>query len=238
MNWKSFIPNGITLGNLLCGVSSIYAVSQGNLIWASYFILIAAFLDFFDGLAARALKVSGPLGTQLDSLADVISFGLAPAFIAAHLAGAYTTNITENILVYLPFLMAPFAAYRLAKFNIDTEQGSSFKGLPTPANALFWLSIPLIITYGGTESFLGSAILSFSKSPKLIAIASLILGVLMVSKIPLLALKFKSFSWSENKWIYMLVISGLVLLALFQLAAIPIILLLYLIFSSIHFYQS
>jgi len=126
----------------------------------------------------------------------------------------------------------------LAKFNIDTEQGSSFKGLPTPANALFWLSIPLIITYGGTESFLESAILSFSKSPKLIAIASLILGVLMVSNIPLLALKFKSFSWSENKWIYMLVISGLVLLALFQLAAIPIILLLYLIFSSIHFYQS
>ena len=238
MNWKSLIPNGITLSNLLCGVFSVYSVSQNSLILASVFILAAAFLDFFDGFAARALKVSGPLGAQLDSLADVISFGVAPSFIAAHLAGAFNAEGTTSLLVYLPFIMALFAAFRLAKFNIDTDQTEYFKGLPTPSNALFWLSIPLILEYGNPGSFAGKSIDAFSESPLMIGMASLLFGFLMISKIPLLALKFKSFGWRENKWKYLLIIFGLALLALFQLAAIPIILLLYLIFSSIHFYQN
>jgi CDP-diacylglycerol--serine O-phosphatidyltransferase len=238
MNWKSLIPNGITLGNLLCGAFSIYSVSQDQMVYASLFILLAAFLDFFDGFAARALKVSGPLGTQLDSLADVISFGLAPTFIAAHLAGAFSDSGTLNFLAFLPFLMAVFAAFRLAKFNIDTEQSTSFKGLPTPANALFWLSLPLILNYGDADSPVVSWIVSLSESSLWIGLLSLAMGFLMISRLPLLALKFKSFGWSENKWKYILLVSGAVLLVVFQLAAIPIILLLYLIFSSIHFYQS
>jgi len=238
MNWKSLIPNGITLANLLCGVFSVYSVSRDQLVYASLLILLAAFLDFFDGFAARALKVSGPLGTQLDSLADLISFGLAPAFIAAHLTGAFSISDTANFLVYLPFLMAAFAAFRLAKFNIDTEQSTSFKGLPTPANALFWLSLPLIESYGSPDSLIVSLINSLTDSALWLSLLSLAMGFLMISNLPLLALKFKNFGWAENKWKYILLISSAGLLVVFQLAAIPIILLLYLIFSSIHFYQS
>jgi len=238
MNWKSFIPNGITLSNLLCGVFSIYSVSQNLLILASFFILLSAFLDFFDGFAARALNVSGPLGTQLDSLADIVSFGLAPSFIAAYLAGAFQVESTPYYYEYLPFLMTPFAAFRLAKFNIDAEQREYFKGLPTPANALFWLSIPLILEYGDPDTVLGRLIASFSESAIIIGIVSLLFGFLMISNIPLMALKFKTFTWRENKWKYILLIFSVGLLVFFQLAAIPIILLLYLIFSSIHFYQN
>mgnify|MGYP006282359583 CR=1 FL=1 len=238
MNWKSLIPNAITQSNLLCGVCSIYAVSQDMLVLSSILILVAAFLDFFDGFAARALKVSGEMGTQLDSLADVISFGLAPSFIAAHLAGAFEADFTANFIPYIPFLIAPFSAYRLAKFNIDTEQSAHFKGLPTPANALFWLSVPLIINYGNQESLPVNIIQSFSASSWLIAALSLLLGLLMISNYPLLALKFKSYKWADNRWKYVLILSSVVLLAIFQLAAIPIILLLYLIISSIYFYRS
>jgi len=238
MNWKSLIPNAITQSNLLCGVLSIYFVSQDRLVLASLLILLAAFLDFFDGLAARALKVDGDLGTQLDSLADIISFGLAPSFIAAHMAGAFNLNSMDRLYAFTPFLMAAFAAFRLAKFNIDTEQKTFFKGLPTPANALFWLSLPLIDEYGNTESSLVDLIHFFSSSAILISLFSLLMGALMISSFPLLALKFKSFEWGKNKWKYTLLICSAVLLVVFHLAAIPIILLLYLIFSSIHFYKS
>lgn len=238
MNWKSFIPNGITLGNLLCGVLAIYFSSQDNLTLAAFLILAAAFLDFFDGFSARLLQVSGPLGTQLDSLADLVSFGLAPAFIAANLAGAFLNTSTHSELSFIPFLIPAFAAFRLAKFNIDEEQRESFKGLPTPSNALFWLSIPLILEFGNSSEYPDMWIYAFANSTIAIGIAAIAIGFLMIGNFPLMALKFKSFSWTENKWKYILILSGLILLIVFQLAAIPIILLLYLIISTIYFYKN
>ena len=140
------IPNLITLGNLLCGVESIYAsLATGDVVAAALWICGGIVLDFFDGLAARLLKVPSELGKQLDSLADVVTSGVAPAFLMAKLIEEPLRNLLPAwavALAMLPFVLMPaFAAYRLAKFNLDTRQGHSFLGLPVPANALAWVFV-------------------------------------------------------------------------------------------------
>ena len=234
MNVKSQIPNVITLSNLLCGALSVYFVTQGNLPLAAILILGGAFLDFFDGLAARLLGVSGEMGKQLDSLADLISFGLAPAFIAMHLAGAFTENQEFSIWAFTPIIIAPFAAYRLAKFNIDERQTSDFIGLASPSNALFWLSIPLIIAYSDTSSGLGGLYLAFAESQVAVNIVALLFSILMVSEIRFFSLKFKSLKWTGNELRFILILGSLALLIIFGVQALPIILLLYFILSFIH----
>ena len=234
MNIKSQIPNVITLGNLLCGAFSVYFVTQNNLALAALLILAGAFLDFFDGMSARLLKVSGELGKQLDSLADLISFGLAPAFIAMHFAGAFANDVAFSIWAFTPVIIAPFAAYRLAKFNIDTRQTSDFIGMATPSNALFWLSIPLILAYSNTESGLGTVYLHFSESVLAVNIAAVFISILMVSEIRFFSLKFNSLKWSGNEFRYVLILSSIILLFVFHVQALPIILLLYFILSLIY----
>ncbi len=231
MNLKAQIPNAITLGNLLCGVFSIYATSQDRLGLASILILAGAGFDFFDGFAARLLKVSGEMGKQLDSLADLISFGLAPTFIAMHLCGAFDPDPVW--IAFLPAIIAPFAAYRLAKFNLDTRQSVDFIGLATPSNALIWISFPIVAVYGDRDGMVGEVLAAFSGSQAAIIILSLVLSFLMVSEIRFFSLKFSSFGWSPNKFRYILIASAIPLLLLFGLAAIPIILLLYLLLSVI-----
>ncbi len=235
MNIKSQIPNLITLSNLLCGTLAVYFVSQDNLPLAAVLILGGAFLDFFDGLAARMLGVSGEMGKQLDSLADLISFGLAPAFIAMHLAGAFANDSTFSIWAFTPIIIAPFAAYRLAKFNIDERQTSDFIGLASPSNAVFWLSIPLILAYSDTASGLGSAYLVFAESQIAVNIAALFISLLMVSELPFFSLKFKSLKWSGNELRFILIIGSLILLLFFGVQALPIILVLYFILSILHY---
>jgi CDP-diacylglycerol--serine O-phosphatidyltransferase len=232
MNIKAQIPNLITLGNLLCGALAIYFVSQGNPALASILILAAAFLDFFDGMSARLLKIDGELGKQLDSLADVISFGLAPAFIAISMTGVFNME-SPSVLAFVPLIMAAFSAYRLGKFNIDPRQEEAFIGLPTPSNALFWLAFPLIAEYQSGDGFLSGAYAGFMESTPIIVTASVILGVLLVSEIRLFSLKFKSFSWKGNEPKFILIGLSLILLVLIQLKAIPIIVLLYIIVSFI-----
>ena len=137
---KKIIPHVITSANLLCGCLAITQIAESNLLIASLLVLLGAFFDFFDGLAARVLKVGSELGAQLDSLADMITFGLVPAYLAFE----WLNQLDYSILNYSAFLIAIFSAVRLAKFNIDDRQSTSFIGVPTPANALFWISIPLI----------------------------------------------------------------------------------------------
>lgn len=238
MKIKSQIPNLLTLGNLFLGVLAIYFISRGMAATASILILGGAFLDFFDGLAARMLGMAGEMGKQLDSLADVVSFGVAPAFIAADLAGLFAGEQHPAVLSFLPLIIAPFAAYRLAKFNIDTRQSVDFIGLATPSNALFWLGFPLIIAYSDTGSRLGQIYLSFTSSPVALSAVAVLISILMVSEIRFFSLKFKSLRWEGNVYRYVLLGAALILLGFFQVQALPIILLLYLILSLIyHFTQ-
>lgn len=233
---KSQIPNLFTLSNLLCGALAVHAITQDQLILAAYLILIAALFDFADGLVARLLNVPSEMGKQLDSLADMVSFGLAPAFIALWMMGSLNGPLEfswSTVFAFLPLLMIAFSAYRLAKFNIDTRQSEQFIGMPTPANALLWLSFPLIAAAAGPSEILADTYNTFMDSEIAIAVASLICSVLMVSGLPLMSLKFKNLKFSENSFRYALLGISCALLVLFWVQAIPIILILYLILSSI-----
>ena len=220
MNVKQHIPNLLTLGNLLCGCIAIFMVLEGKYAFAFNLMIIAAVLDFFDGFVARLLKVSGELGAQLDSLADMVTFGVLPAMFMFSMI----ENNTENY--YLPFVgffIAMMSGYRLAKFNIDTEQSENFKGLPTPINAVIVASISLITT-----------VELFQNVSFLIGV-TIVTSLLLVANFPLLALKFKTFGWKENQAKFILVIVSIILIAILKFVAIPIILPLYLLISFLHF---
>jgi CDP-diacylglycerol--serine O-phosphatidyltransferase len=230
------IPNIITLANLFCGLCAIVFAFQDNLPLASFCIFAGAFFDFFDGLAARLLKVSGELGKQLDSMADMVTFGVAPGMILFQLIyysqtiSFFQSNITDPNLfpASVAFLLPVFSAVRLANFNIDTKQATSFIGLPTPALAIFVASLPLIDKY--------QQLSMLSDFRFLIAIAA-ILPLLLVTKIPLFSLKFnkeEGIVSSLNIFRITLILASLILLFIFQFAAIPFIVILYLILSLLN----
>lgn len=231
MNFRSIVPNTLTAGNLICGVLAILFAAKGQLQLAAWLILAGAFLDLFDGLSARLLKVDGALGKQLDSLADVVTFGVAPAFIALSLNGVFAPESTFRAIDYVPVVFPAFAAFRLAKFNIDTRQSDSFLGLPTPAAGLFWVSVPLGIHDRLDPGFGENAIHLFASSPLAIAVATLVIGVLMISEIPLMSLKFKTYAFSKNIRRYTLIALSALSFAFLGFASIPIILLLYILLS-------
>jgi CDP-diacylglycerol--serine O-phosphatidyltransferase len=214
-------------------------------VFASFFILLGIFFDFFDGFFARLLKVSGELGKQLDSLADMVTSGVAPAMMmyklleTANDASIVNPKATvgswmpldDNTIYLLPFfgfILALAAAYRLANFNIDTRQTNKFIGLPTPAMALVVLSIPLILNYSQNEF----AIQLFNNRYVLIALTFL-LSFLMNANIELFSLKFKNYSFKDNKLVYIFLLISILLIALLQFVAIPIVILLYVILSVI-----
>jgi CDP-diacylglycerol--serine O-phosphatidyltransferase len=232
---KRNIPNIITLTNLFCGLCAIIFSFQGNLPLASLCIFAGAFFDFFDGLAARLLKVTGKLGKQLDSMADMVTFGVAPGIILFHFMYQLHHNIMfkdANIEGFffpeiLALLIPIFSAIRLANFNIDTRQTTSFIGLPTPVAAIFVVAIPLI----NTDLFPLFVDLQF-----LIPL-SIILPLLLVVKIPFFSLKFSkenSMTSSLNIFRIILILASMILLFVFQFAAIPFIVILYLILSLLN----
>lgn len=197
---KKQIPNTITGLNLFSGCISIVFAFQQNFEWAFYFILFAAIFDFFDGMAARALKVSSPIGKELDSLADVVSFGVAPSMM---LFNFFNENIKIDypiFLLYLVFLIPVFSAFRLAKFNLDTRQSTSFLGLPTPANALFWASYVFLPNFS-----------ELVHNPYVIIGLIIITSLLLVSELPMFAFKFKTFGLKDNAVTYLFVIFVIVL---------------------------
>lgn len=275
------IPNLITASNMLCGVFAIILAFAGRIDIAPYFIFLAAILDFFDGFAARLLKQQGELGKQLDSLADMISFGLAPgiimmvtlvismsdpsmldlfkelnsnldmhdfqmrslmnetsfiAFASMRISDWFTGVTALKNINWLPFsgLIIPFfSMFRLAKFNIDTRQSESFIGLPTPANTIFFMAFPLLLSqYGGTSGWEHDLIMWLIQPVVLIPII-VIMSLLLVSELPLFALKFKHFKWKGNATRYIFLISCGILISTLLIWSIPIIVLLYLLLSFI-----
>ena len=204
--------------NALSGVIGIIWVLQGDIQAGAYFIILAAIFDFFDGFAARILRVQSDIGKQLDSLADLISFGVLPGFVLFKMAEA-SSNIAW--LPYLTLIIPLFSALRLAKFNLDTRQSDHFIGLPTPANALFISTLPFLAAQW-------EFIASWINSPFLLVAIAWVFSILLLAELPLIALKFKSFGFAANKFRYALIGMGIVLIALFGLAGIPLIILAYL----------
>jgi CDP-diacylglycerol--serine O-phosphatidyltransferase len=211
------IPNILTVLNLFCGSVSIMLAMQGNLLLSAYLLLIAFHFDIFDGLSARLLNVSSDLGKELDSLADVVSFGLGPASILHAMLrpelgiSEYSIRTLEvnDILGLIPFILPVFAALRLAKFNL-METGSNFSGMPTPANALMVMSVPLIANHH-PDSFL----VGWFNYPAVIIGYSIMASMLMIAPIPLYPFKLKGLSWTVNKYTYIFLIGLVVLLIIF-----------------------
>jgi CDP-diacylglycerol--serine O-phosphatidyltransferase len=248
MDIKKHIPNAITCGNLFCGCLAIVSAFNGNLVASAYLVGIAAILDFFDGFAARLLKVSGEMGKQLDSLADMVTFGVVPGVVMYHLLanawwgmhmdyhaenGILNSNLSNYYpyIAYIPFLVTIFSAVRLAKFNIDTRQTSSFIGVPTPANSILICSLPLIQHF---QPEIGGVDLNIIINNVYFLIGlSLLMSYLLVAELPLFALKFKNFGWADNKIRYSFLGMALLLIILFQFIAIPFIIFLYIALSVI-----
>ncbi len=220
MTIKKHIPNFLTCCNLVCGCFGIVFCLEGRAIPAAYFVWAAAVFDFFDGFAARMLKVNSPIGKELDSLADMVSFGLLPSLVMYKMLATSTTVLW---LPYLAFMIAVFAALRLAIFNVDETQRDSFKGLNTPANTLFITSLPLLSTQVG----------SWLYQDWLLAIITIVFSLLMVSPIHFFAFKFKNFSWAGNQVRFTFIGLSVLLLVIFHVEAIPLIILLYILSSFV-----
>lgn len=234
MSIKRYIPNAITSMNLFCGVLAVTCAFEGMLQAAALFIIGGAVFDFFDGFAARALGVSGPMGKELDSLADNISFGLAPAAIYSTymrwaLTGSLTTPLAsmearEVILVAAPLLLAVFAGLRLAKFNIDERQTESFLGLTTTATGLFTASLFWMMP--GHEELFARVL-----SPAVVLLTVAVFCALLVSEIPMFSLKVKHWTWAGNQLKVILLAVGLVSVVFMGLGGISVTILLYTVFS-------
>lgn len=212
---KKHIPNFITCLNLATGCVGIYFVLLKGSPEAIYFVLISGGFDFLDGFAARLLKVKSEIGKQLDSLADLISFGLLPAFFMLQWIEKSNTDVH-----WVALLIAVFSAVRLAKFNIDETQEDSFKGLPTPANAIMLTSLVFVPFELYTYTLVSICILS---------------SILLVSPIRLLSLKFQSFAWAENKARWILIAGVLVLAIVFQWTFLPLLIPFYISVSIVAF---
>ena len=232
------IPNFITSLNLASGFASIIFAANGDLLTASWLIFAAMIFDFLDGFSARLLKAYSVIGKELDSLADVVSFGVAPGFIiycllndSLSLYGPIIVNsgsLKAVLILIIPSIMPVCAALRLAIFNLDSTQATTFKGLPTPANGLAVISV--IIAGHYSQSAL---LTSFTGSPFLLILFTVILSLLMVSRIPLLSLKISNIKLKGNEGRYIL--AGLVLIsfAIFGVMAVPLIIPLYIIASLV-----
>lgn len=230
MSIKKHIPNFITSLNLLSGCIAVVIAIKYDLYLASFFICLSAIFDFFDGMSARLLNVKSDIGKELDSLADLISFGLAPGLIIFRLlsiSGDVFLKINDfNILPFFALIIPVFSALRLAKFNVDVNQTKSFIGLPTPANAIFMAAFPLILKYNNIAFFNEL----FSNSYFLIVI-SIIFSYLLVAKIPMFSLKISNLSWKDNKLRYIFILLSLLLMAVFRYSGIPMVIILYILLS-------
>lgn len=234
------IPNIITCCNLLCGSMAIFFGFHGQVDLACLCIILGAVFDFFDGMAARALHISGPIGKELDSLADMVSFGLAPSVLAYQLIFDFDgpSPIWVSAMAFgCCCLMAAFSALRLAKFNCDERQSLSFIGLPTPANAIFWIGLTYLVHIDAVSNFIQEHALSCGWC---FGVLLIVMSVLLICELPMFSLKIKPghMSWAENKLRYTFLILTFVIIicsvVIGQAAAsLALIILLYIIMSII-----
>jgi len=244
---KNYIPNTITLGNLFCGCLALVKAFEGNLVWAAYFVGIALVLDFLDGFVARMLGVASAIGKDLDSLADMVTFGVVPGVVMFRMIndvaltdlngldlmneiGGKANFYGASLISYGAFIITIFSCIRLAKFNNDTRQSDSFIGLPTPANTMLICSLPLIAAFQPEFTKFNMIV----HNVEFLLILSGLLSLLLVSEIPLFALKVKRFAWSENRLIFTFLAVSASFLVILQYAAIPLIILLYISVSIVN----
>lgn len=225
MNIRKHIPNTITCMSLVSGCIATVMALQGNLLWAAIWIIIAAVFDFMDGFAARLLKAYSPMGKELDSLSDMVSFGVAPGMIVFWMLSQAGLPLGEigRYIPYLAFVIPAFSGLRLAKFNIDERQTTSFIGMPVPAHALFWASA-------------GYSLAPLAQvKPVLFIVVTLVVALatslLLVSEIPMFSLKIKSVAWKGNERRYILVGCAVLFVALFGMLGIAGTILLYILLS-------
>ncbi|WP_264535018.1 CDP-alcohol phosphatidyltransferase family protein [Flavobacterium sp. N1736] len=230
MNIKKHIPNLITLINLFCGCIAVVFVSEANYEMAFYFVCLGIFFDFFDGFFARIFKVSSPLGLQLDSLADMVTSGVVPGYVmftmftnSAHELG------TNPAIPFLGFIVTLGSCYRLANFNIDTRQTDSFIGLPTPANALFILSLPLVLKF--SDSLI---ILEILTNQWVLLAITLCSAYILNAEIPLFALKIKKFTVKDNVLQIVFLVISLLLVVTLHYISIPLIIIFYVLLSVVN----
>jgi len=219
---KKYIPNTITSLNLFSGCIGTVMVLNNEYMLAFYCVLASGIFDFFDGMSARALHVKSLIGKELDSLADVISFGFLPGAIIFTMLKEASTN---QYLPYLGFIITVFSALRLAKFNIDTRQTTDFIGVNTPMNTFFIVSLPFI-----AQDY------PILKNTWVLLAITIIVSLLLVSEIKLFSMKLSSLSWDTNKFKYLFLILSVILLITLKFLGLPFVLILYIIFSKIHFY--
>ena len=238
MKIKQYIPNTLTTLNLISGLISLTLTFQGKYWQASLFIFIAAVFDYLDGNAARILKAYSELGKQLDSLADMVSFGVAPGIMIfemlwVHCSGSCNALERMHITPYLAMLIPVCSALRLAKFNIDLRQEVNFIGMPTPAIGIFFASVPLVLF---VQPNLFSLIhldflVNFFANTRILTILVVFFSYMLISDFRIFSLKCKSFAWKGNQLRFILVISAVILFILFFLSAIPMIIILYVLMS-------
>ncbi|WP_348823480.1 CDP-alcohol phosphatidyltransferase family protein [Flavobacterium aestuarii] len=234
MNIKKHIPNTITLLNLFCGCIAVVFVSNNQFETAFFFVCLGIFLDFFDGFFARLFKVSGPLGLQLDSLADMVTSGVVPGFVMFKMMLSSNASMTDGYLQYFPylgFIITLGSCMRLAKFNIDTRQTDSFIGLPTPANALFILSLPLILEYYAADSLLVLEVLTEKWVLLLIALFS---AYVLNAEIPLFSLKIKKFNFKDNALQVIFLAISVLLLVFLRYLGVALVIVFYVLLSVIN----
>ena len=234
---RLFAPNFLTSLNLLSGALAIVFAFEGYVLAPVYLLLFAAVFDFLDGFVAKALKATSEFGKQMDSLADLVSFGFAPS-VLLHISvlsfgqlkgledGWSAVELPVGLIIFVPFLFLVFAALRLARFNVMETAGNDFIGLPVPAATLFVVSFWLVIN---TNNSIGLQKL-FSSIPIAIGIV-FVLSFLMVSKIPMLSLKFEGIGFRSNFWRYIMIIGSLVLFVVFHIQALLFVMMFYLILS-------
>lgn len=218
---KRYLPNFLTCCNLLCGCFGIVFVLEGRDVPAAYFVWLAGAFDFFDGFAARMLKVTSSIGKELDSLADVVSFGVLPALVMYRMISGASDS---PLLPYIAFMIAVFSALRLAIFNVDETQRDTFRGLNTPANTIFITSLPLLYNDVGSWLYHPATLISIT----------IVFSLLLVSRIEFFAFKFKNFGWADNKIRFIFLIISVLLLIILQFAGIPIIIILYILLSLLN----
>lgn len=257
------VPNLLSLGNLLCGCIAILNVIDGNIGIAVYLVMLACVFDFLDGFAARGLKQGSSMGKELDSLADMVTFGVVPGMVMFQMirfsavpAELWGQDQWKVYLPYVGFVIPLFSALRLAKFNVDTRQSESFIGLPTLANALLICGLPLLFELNNTEVYhyngytyllqdyapnamqvlsdLQYAVQHFWQSQITLIAVSVVMSVLLVSPIPMFSFKVKSLKWKGNEIRYIFIGMMLVLFALLKLAALPMVIVVYVVLSIVH----
>lgn len=227
MTIKSQIPNVITLLNLFSGCVALVYASQGYFDWAFLFVCLGIFLDFFDGFFARMFKVQSELGLQLDSLADMVTSGVVPGLVMYQfLKRVVVDSWMFEFLPYVGFVITLGACYRLANFNIDTRQTDSFIGLPTPANALFIMSLPLVVLY--EQNIIVSG---FLNNQWVLVVITFLSAFIMNAEIPLFSLKIKNFSFKKNALQVFFLITSVILILLFRYFGIAMVILLYVVLS-------